>query len=301
MDHPLLPPRHAIWAEALATGAPVGKKPAADGLGAGYRFPEPALLVTAQLPETRKRYLANWLVLRPLWVGVIAECNSMASPVPKEWRAFLNSHPQVLQGSSATTRTAETYKAALGFFGDLLPSIQEGTSWAENNTVSFRGTAVNLAAGDVPAHFVQAVVWELAEVSFRADLMCLDRRLMGSRLDAVPELLFPRVETYDSIFPSPIVGGTWDAPVPAENTGLLHDNFRHPSFLSAINAFRALMAAWPGAASERYLQERLEQSMSDGNLRVRVLKVFRFYISTFFIYTGRPPVVPRCVPLPAGR
>lgn len=300
MDHPLLPPRHLTWAESLATGAPVGKKALSNALTAGYRFPEPALLVTAQSPETWQRYLANWLVLRPLWLGIVAERDHMPSPAPKEWRAFLNSRPQDFQEASATTRTAETRKAALNFFGDLLPNIGQGTSWAQTGTVSFRGTTVDLTT-DIPPIFVQSVLWELAEVSFRADLLTLDKHLMANRMDTGPAALFPRAELYDTIFPSPTVGGTWDAPVPTENAGLLHNNFRHPSFLSAINAFRAYIAAWPGAESEKFLHERLEESMSEGNLRVRVVKIFRFYISTFFIHTGRPPVIPRCVPVIAGQ
>ncbi|KAI9455966.1 hypothetical protein HD554DRAFT_2030693, partial [Boletus coccyginus] len=246
IDHPLLPPRHLTWAEALATGAPVGKKAVNSSLGGGYRFPEPALLVTAQSSETRKRYLANWLVLRPLWLGVVAERDNMPSPGPKEWRAFLNSRPQDFQGSCATTRTAETHKAALDFFGDFLPSIREGTSWAQSCTVTFRGTTADLTTGDIPPHFFQSVVWELAEASFRADLLSLDKRLMINRLDAGPETLFSRAELYDSIFSSPTVGGTWDAPVPVENVGLLHDNFRHPSFLSAINSFQGVHGSVAG-------------------------------------------------------
>jgi hypothetical protein len=35
----------------------------------GYRFPEPALLLSPKLPEHLQAYLANWLACHPLWIG----------------------------------------------------------------------------------------------------------------------------------------------------------------------------------------------------------------------------------------
>lgn len=117
-------------------------------MGGGYRFPEPALLVSVQSAETRTRYLANWLVLRPLWLGVIAQRPKVPSPVPKHWRAFLNSRPHDLRATSSasTTRTLQTQQTALEFFGDLLPEITQGASWAMDDTVSFRGTTIKIEA-----------------------------------------------------------------------------------------------------------------------------------------------------------
>ncbi|KAF9231538.1 hypothetical protein BU15DRAFT_14961, partial [Melanogaster broomeanus] len=90
LDHQLLPPRHVTWSTALDRATKDEKVVKSQRMNAGYRFPEPAVFAVVLASDSRKRYLANWLALRPLWLGRIANQPHLPVPGPKVWRAFLN-------------------------------------------------------------------------------------------------------------------------------------------------------------------------------------------------------------------
>jgi hypothetical protein len=95
------------------------------------------------------------------------------------------------------------------------------------------------------------------------------------------------------VFPSEVVGGTWLAPLPTESVGLCHADIRADRFLPFANALRTLMSHWPSAPA--FLEQPLLDSLPDTVLRQRVRDVLRYYVESFFVHTGRPPVVPRRV------
>ncbi|KAF9235690.1 hypothetical protein BU15DRAFT_77715, partial [Melanogaster broomeanus] len=137
------------WAELDATNMPlafpqwlaafkhVDKNPARVVKGmvdSGYRFPEPALLITPASPQRRKLFCANWLAARGLWISRIDHHPPSPLPVPQTWRDFLNSIPSNLAADNATTRSAQEKLAAKTLFGDGLVHLQ-GETWAGQDTV----------------------------------------------------------------------------------------------------------------------------------------------------------------------
>ncbi|KAG6369034.1 hypothetical protein JVT61DRAFT_1959 [Boletus reticuloceps] len=288
LNHPLMPLRHILWVEALASAKSQKKDVSQAGMGAGYLFPEPASFVTPQSADTRGRYLANWLVLRPLWLGT----RKVPPPLPKHWRAFLSSRPQDARNPSTGTHTGEIYKSALDFIGDILPDIAQGDTWSKDNKVSFRGTTVllNPTTPALPDRLVQDVLWELSELCFRAELLSLDKFLAPAKWADEP---LQREELYDSIFESPIIGGSWDGPLPERSFGLHHDDLHDATFLASVNSLRHLMTAWPRDGPPPV---PVDNSMSEGRLKHGILQIMRFYVRRFFCHTGRPPVVPRSLP-----
>jgi hypothetical protein len=290
LQHLLLPPRHPDWANALEKG----HKPLTPGImGASYLLPEPAVFTSVQSPESRKWFFTNWLLLRPLWFGHVLANPSMVAPSPKIWRGFLNSKPSAnASASSSTARTIAVQSGVASFFGGLLPKLGDASTWAGDNTVTFQNHAIAISSlANSPPQVSQAILWELSELSFRFELLTLNKNLVPQVWEDAPQ---EREDLHDCIFRWVVMSAALDAPLPTQNIGLSHSDMQHASFLTSVNHFHTLMSAWSAAPS--FLLEPLEAAMSDGNLRVRALKVCHFYVNTFVWHARRPPVLPRLLP-----
>ncbi|KAF9234577.1 hypothetical protein BU15DRAFT_65573 [Melanogaster broomeanus] len=298
LDHQLLPPHHVTWSTALDHVTKDEKGVKSQRMNAGYRFPEPVVFAVVLVSDSRKQYLANWLALRPLWLGRIANQPHLPVPGPKVWHAFLNSTLAAATPSTATSSTAiitlsmECKSAAVQFFGEHLADMGTASTWAGDISINFRGNTIKLATlADPPLQLIQGILWELAELSFRYDLLTLDKFLIPQLWADSPH---ERQVAYDSVFPSEVVGGTWDAPLPTESVGLCHSDIRADHFLPFINAFRTLMSHWPSAPA--LMGQPLLEPLADTTLNNKVGEALRFYVESFFVNTGRPPVVPRRMP-----
>ncbi|KIJ06632.1 hypothetical protein PAXINDRAFT_20175 [Paxillus involutus ATCC 200175] len=175
-------------------------------LPAGYRYPEPTVFANVGAPASRKRYLANWLALRP-----------------------------TCQPGDTTSTTRAGAKKAEAPLGD----VPDGASmWAGDATVGFRGTAVQIASlADPPLPLIHAVLWELAELSFRSDLLALDKALIPQLWDTPI-----REAQYLAVFLSEVIGGTWDMPLPQQHQRLFWGAL-NPRALDFVDAFRLLLSA----------------------------------------------------------
>ncbi|KAF8834397.1 hypothetical protein BDN67DRAFT_1016547 [Paxillus ammoniavirescens] len=294
LQHPFMPPRHPDWADALKKG----RKPLTPGImGSGYLLPEPAIFAFVQSPESRKRFFANWLLLCPLWFGHVLADPSMVAPSPKIWQGFLNSKPSAnASASSSMARTTTVQSGVASFFGRLLPELGNASTWAGDNTVTFQNQVIAISMlANPPLEVAQPILWELSELSFRFELLALNKNLVPQVWQDAP---LEREDLHNRIFGWVVTSVALDAPLSTQNVGLSHNDMRHASFLTSVNNFHLLMSAWPTMPS--FLLELLEAAMSDGNLRVRVLKVCRFYVNTFVQRTGRPPVLPCLLPQSVG-
>ncbi|KIJ05043.1 hypothetical protein PAXINDRAFT_21679 [Paxillus involutus ATCC 200175] len=202
VDHSLLPPKQNGWAAALQK-ASRDETCVTHRLPAGYRYPEPTVFANVGAPASRKRYLANWLALRPTWLARIA-AEPTILPTPPMWRMFLNSQPG---DTTSTTRAGAKKVEARAFFADALGDVPDGAStWAGD--VGFRGTAVQIASlTDPPLPLVHAILWELAELSFQSDLLALDKALVPQLWDAPI-----REAQYLAVFSSEVISAWPSAP-----------------------------------------------------------------------------------------
>ncbi|KIJ07666.1 hypothetical protein PAXINDRAFT_19162 [Paxillus involutus ATCC 200175] len=281
--------KHRIPIVQLADRAPTERQKASRDetcvthrLPAGYRYPELTVFANVGAPASRKRYLANWLALRPMWLARIA-AEPTALPTPPMWHMFLNSQPG---DTTSTTRAGAKKAEAWAFFADALGDVPDGAStWAGDATVGFRGTAVQIASlADPPLPLIHAVLWELAELSFRSDLLTLDKALVPQLWDAPI-----REAQYLAIFSSEVIGGMWDTPLPQQHQGLFWGALSNPRALDFADAFRLLLSAWPSAPQG--IEEPLLVTIPQNELQKKVNMLMEFYVQTFFFSTGRPPVV----------
>ncbi|KAF8835928.1 hypothetical protein BDN67DRAFT_1015120 [Paxillus ammoniavirescens] len=265
VDHSLLPPKQNGWASALQK-ASRDKKCVTHWLAPRYRYPEPTVFANVGAPASRKRYLANWLVLCPAWFARIT-AEPTVLPTPPMWRSFLNSQP----GDAVSTTKVGIKKAeARAFFADAFGDVPDRAStWAGDVTVGFHRTAVQIVSlADPPLPLVHAILWELAEALVPAQ--------------------------YSAIFSLEVIGSTWDMPLPQQHKGLFWGALNNPRALGFADAFQCLLSGWPSAP--RGIEEPLLVSTPQNELQKKVNMLMEFYVQTFFFSTGRLPIVPHGYP-----
>ncbi|KAF8443729.1 hypothetical protein L210DRAFT_861911 [Boletus edulis BED1] len=117
--------------------------------------------------------------------------------------------------------------------------------------VSFQGTTtvlLNLTTQVLLDHLVQNVLWELSELCFQAELLSLDKFLAPVKWANEP---LQRENLYNSIFESPIIGGSWNGLLPEQSFSLHYDDLHDATFLTSINSLQHLMTAWPRILTKR--------------------------------------------------
>ncbi|KAF8833717.1 hypothetical protein BDN67DRAFT_1017251 [Paxillus ammoniavirescens] len=286
VDHSLLPPKQNGWASALQK-ASRDEKHVTHQLAPGYRYPEPTVFANVGAPASHKRYLANWLALRPAWFAHIT-AKPTVLPTPPMWCSFLNSQ---LGDAASTTKAGIKKTEARVFFANALGDVPDGAStWAGDATVGFCGTTVQIASlADPPLPLVHTILWELAELSFWLDLLALDKALVPQLWEAPT-----RQAQYSAIFSLEVIGGTWDTPLPQQHEGLFWGVLNNPRALGFADAFRFLLSGWPSAPQG--IEEPLLVSTPQNELQKKVNMLMEFYVQTFFFSTGRPPIVSRGYP-----
>lgn len=290
-----MPPRDQGWSTALKL---CGRKAKVESVPSirmlcGYRFPEPALFVSVKSPDSRKRYLTNWLTLRRSWIARVESERNLTAPGPKVWRTFLNSSAADSIPQNSKTKAGGLRVEAEQFFAQYIPARASGTSSAGNDDVSFRGVSIAPdTLTEPPVTFMQGILWELAELNFRYDLRALDQHYVGSLWQSDGR----RNELFQSIFQAPIPGRSWDSAVPSSNSGTLFfgDFSSDPNVLGRMNAFSQLMSCWPGVPADFKQEVTVEMDLLEVARRAHQLRFA--YIYSFYSQTGRPPVVPRFVP-----
>ncbi|KIJ64155.1 hypothetical protein HYDPIDRAFT_29045 [Hydnomerulius pinastri MD-312] len=261
----------------------------------GYRFPEPAVFTNVSSADSLKRHLANWLALRPFWVGRIAQ-NPDHNIGPKIWQAFLNSSPNDTTPPEADTRAAKLKKAARDMFGDTLGNNMSGATWAGNDgiDISFRGMMSRVShLANPPPVFMQAILWELHQLHFRYDLIALNRFLLPAIWDN-PQLHAEHQVLLATIFPSEVVSGTWDGELTGQPPELFLGTINDVEAVARMEAYRNLVSTWPRVKDTLLTPLTPATPMSKLHEVAQALQVL--YVESFFLVTGHPRVVPRKVP-----
>jgi len=262
----------------------------------GYRFPEPALLITPGSPERKKLFVANWLAARPLWISHVDHNPPEHFPSPQLWRDFLNSIPsdESLASASSTagrpTATAARKRAAKDLFGEDLLDAQ-GPTWAIGNTLEWRNRTISVESlSDPPPRLMRLILWELYELNFRYELLALDQFMARTLWE---ESRNDRRDLLYGIFPEE--GGLvmWSSPLPEEGGGMWGRKFS--DIFPYVENFRNLLSCWEGAPAR--LSASLDASAFDDKTYFQVMQsACDFYVQCFFDHFGRPPVVPHRFP-----
>ncbi|KAI6010001.1 hypothetical protein EDC04DRAFT_2906277 [Pisolithus marmoratus] len=136
------------------------------------------------------------------------------------------------------------------------------------------------------------VLWDLYEHNFRFELVALTRVLMPAlSLNQESEWL----DRVRQVFPGDSELTMCAEPFPSENQGLGSSDLQ--SKRKYVERLRGLLALWPGFPSD--LVEPLLPSASSARVWAVERKLAAFYIQLFFDNFGRPPILPRFIPVPS--
>ncbi|KAI6011724.1 hypothetical protein BKA83DRAFT_4501969 [Pisolithus microcarpus] len=283
INDPAIPPVMSAWHAALKDVVKDVKRVRPNAPKVAYFFPNPVLFVRGESSDRRQRYMRNWLVSRAGWISRLSA--SDVSPVsPRSWRDFLNTIPERF----SATFSGEQQREAAAFFGPELIRVQHDIP----SHVQFWDLSICIAdLASIDQLTKSKILWDLYEHNFRFELVALGRVLMpGLSSNREPEWL----DLVRQLFPGDSELTMCAEPFPTQNQGLGSSDPR--SRCEFVEIFRKLLASWPGFPSD------LVVPLLPSALLTRVWAVERrlaiFYVQSFFDNFGRPPILPRLIPVP---
>ncbi|RDX40899.1 hypothetical protein OH76DRAFT_1489920 [Lentinus brumalis] len=250
----------------------------------GYWTPEPALLLGPQNIERARRYIKNWLRIRPAWLYLLEHPYARITRVqPQWWRDYLNGEIEGDTPHDETRRSKRLEQVRCVFqvafdMKDYAPVPDQPIHWFTHRIT------------DPPSNLCPLIVWELHEIGFRYELLALDRVL-------VPML---NVENADSLREELL-----SHVFPDHDLYYVHDIPESPRGLCAtipaarvrsLEAFRQVLVRWPLCPQPVRGTDRLALTSAQAQIETVEVAMVTFYVQTFFAYSGRPPIVPHALP-----
>lgn len=282
-ENAMFPPRIPVWSENLAkvdrSVEPTGR--------IEYFVPEPALIIGPKDPNSRERYLFNWVKARDPWLYIMTYSAFHQKPIHQQWwRNYLN-HENLHEAGSGTTYMAKEKAEVLALFRAISTEEPGATS---NEALLFFGKPFSFTDS-----FCCEVLWEVYEMGFRLELVALDKILIPT-----PSATSYRSQVYEyerHALISRVFSNDGDmriASLPTENCGLAAENIADR--LPALEAFRNILVRWPGAP-QLLCTRRFAQALADPDLVELENCAVKFYLDTFYIHSSRAALVPHRFPL----
>lgn len=249
----------------------------------GYVFPEPALLLSVQSPERQKGCFMTWLKFRSTLIYRMSSGTSDAQPMPNSvWRKLL-SGDFLAKGkeAGAATRSQKLKEMAADFLQGCLDA--EGVELADMDNSDVPITWNGKAFASLEKDDYEEIIWELAELNFRFELMALDVRVSGQSPNSRQNLIaacLPRSAAGASLLIADLSGA---------NQGLASHGWEDRGVY--VLALQEVMRSWGGDLPPiihvkktfwgQEETEELERAVTD------------HYCKTFYNYFRRAPIMPR--------
>ncbi|KAF8057832.1 hypothetical protein FPV67DRAFT_557001 [Lyophyllum atratum] len=285
-DDPIYPPPIPAWRAALRnvdrtmTNVVNAEQAHTDY---NYAFPEPASFVAVEKRERRDAVFRSWLRYRQALIHRFSFSTSDARPMSgKAWKMLL-SLDYLEQGPSklrTDTKNAEQ-RANLNDFLQNAPEM-EGVELNPDaiDPVAWEGKAFE-SLGDQD---FEEILWELAELNFRQELLALDCRVYSPPDDLSHSR--SRQALVTACFPS---GQLLVAALPEANHGIAsYDSKERCRYLLGL---QRLMRDWPGKKPDIFSVDQIK--WREGDIDELEERIAQFYTQTFFNHFRRAPVIPR--------
>lgn len=274
----------------------------------GLMYPDPVFLVSVT-PTNRAFVIAAWLSIRPARCGQMLYPSNPQMPVVSSsvWRQFFWIYkreplaPSLLQPNPSDTgnptfdaKLDAATIAAKAMFGPAMVASMNKCS----REVFWRAKAYDVVEGAVvnmEPQAIREIVWELAELNWRYELLALDKYAAphmwlqedtaGARITAILLVYSPSssfVLTH--------------APFPTEDSAVCART--RAQRLPAFTALRRVMCEWPGCplAIQREVSMYAPSSSDCPESSVIEAQTMQFYCQTFYEFFHRPPVLPCQIP-----
>ncbi len=249
-----------------------------------YAFPEPGIFCSGDNEPRRNKFLTVWEILRPVIINrMSSDLGSVRLLSNEQWHILLAGR----EGNSSTKRGS----ARVSINELLSPDAADvGVELSEIQSAKPREYSIPEARN---------VLWELSELSFRFDLIMLDRKALAARRlenNARNALLLSPLSREPLIlacFPFRPSDPRHLAFVNHEHArcGLVSPTIRDR--IPYLNALRAVMAEWDGY--EIHPIGRWEVLTEDSPEVEGVLyeqAIAHFYTQSYFRFFGRAAIVP---------
>jgi len=277
LQSPFLPPPIPSWRKALLDFTPQNPPPA---MAEGYVFPEPALFIAVQNKERQDAYFRSWLKFRTAMIYRVSTYNSTTLPHPNSLWHNLLAFELIgeKKAGSSSTKSSKLWDTARKFMDDSL--MTDGVDFAESNggQLIWNGSIIN-SLGD---HEREEILWELAELSFRFELLALDGRVTTSTGDDRQELI-------SACFPGGASASLLVADLGAANHGLGNLYWEPRSVY--LHALKKVMTTWKGEVPPIILAKKMK--WTEREIEDLEGEITHFYVKTFYDHFGRAPITPR--------
>ncbi|KAJ3832158.1 hypothetical protein F5878DRAFT_666822 [Lentinula raphanica] len=242
---PAMPSPVSAWSQALALHSTFNQS-LRRSEESGYYLPPPRLLDGPENTSTRAFYYRAWLKIRPVILKNLSQKPKCLSA--KRWRCLLD----VVGGHSSEQNSGkaknDVYRVEMRSLLNTLVAQNSPDSFSlddlEPRIEEFHGKCVDCRNEPPPREIASQIIWELTEVSFRQDLVVLDRRLDTSGLS-----LTQRNALLDACWSG--LRFQVDATKVEEGIGVSDIHKRAPY----IRALHQLMKSWRGNKPEELYRE----------------------------------------------
>lgn len=247
----------------------------------GYVFPEPATFMSIQSPDRQLSFFRSWLKYREALLYRVSASGSDARPMPNSvWRTLLSlEYVSKDSNRSTETRSHKLREMVQDFLQNCLQEGEVGLASIETNTeVTWNGKAF----ADLGKDDFEEILWELAELNFRFELMALDSRASTNKVD--------RQKLVSACFPRPPAGASLvvvDLSVANHGLASIEEEERK----EYVQALRKVMSSWRGEMPPILGIETFRWNR--GEFEELEETVTSHYCKTFYSYFRRAPIVPR--------
>ncbi|THU99076.1 hypothetical protein K435DRAFT_659668, partial [Dendrothele bispora CBS 962.96] len=278
-----------VWCDAQAELAPLSTTLPASELG--YFLPDPDMIISSPNDETKMRLAYSWLKLRELFIFRLS--SRLAGSMPtllrnQQWRHLLAVAAGIKYSAETESgrKHEEMRQLLVEYVDETRSGIRLKLEHLSSAPVTWRGRDF-AASEELSPTVVQEIVWEISEISFRLELMALDRSL-------APHADW---EQRQSVLGDCWMGTPFHIDLSGTKSGLGRNNFN--SRLPHLQSLFQVMKLWPGP--KPILLDGIFPSRSQyihGNdFQQAVLQVeesiARFYVRTFLNTFKCPATIPR--------
>ncbi|KAF5371871.1 hypothetical protein D9615_009520 [Tricholomella constricta] len=290
LPDPILPPVIPVWRDALRS---VDQSPSnfvnQDVLGSdfGYAFPEPASFIAYQNRDRRASTLRCWLRYRVAFIHRLSVNGLTARPMSgKAWRDLLgldwlehSSSGSDRKKADRQTKSATRLELLSDFLQNCLGAEDISNSEVAHGSETWQGKPF----GDLQDQDFEEILWEMAELNFRQELLAL--QIYIRRGDADFDL-YQEQQRVANCFPG---GQLLVTPLSEANTGIAsYDEEERCRYLLEL---QRLMRPWPGKKPDIFHVDSWR--WSTGDVQALEAAIAKFYTQTFFNHFRRAPIIPR--------
>jgi hypothetical protein len=170
------------------------------------------------------------------------------------------------------------WKTAQKFMNGSL--MADGVDFAELNggQLIWNGSVIN-SLGD---HDREEILWELAKLSFRFELLVLNARVTTSTSDDCQEFI-------STCFPDGASASLLVADLGTPNHGL-RNPYWEPRFIY-LHALKKVMTTWKGEVPPIILAKKMK--WTEREIEDLEGEITHFYMKTFYDHFGQAPITPR--------